>query len=176
MFQIRSDMSSKVNNIIMVCKDELYKGDASDIIIGLKTMPTGLGKEEMVQHMHFILETSRDILTMCEQGRRATMNKIILQERKLEDLRNEHVNIEDDSGIIDRIMGQVGCYTDCRMLKASIRRRKNLNKMLSEDEVTTLSLEKYNLEEIEKKVEAAKVVISWAKKQLKDESSVLEIE
>ena len=171
-------MSSSTNNVIIVCKENLYKGSAEDIIHGMKTMPTGLGEEEMKLHLNFIRDTAESIVSKGEQERETTLSKIILQETKLEDLRNEHVNIEDDNTIIDRIMSNVGCYTDCRMLKASIRRRKNLNKVLSEDEVLSLSLEKEKLSEIEAKINAAKDVMKWAEIETKkqDESKIIVID
>ena len=164
------------NNVIVVCKEGLYESGVKEMVLALKTIPGNLKKEDMKQHMEFIKNTSNSLVIKCEQELRSTMDKITLQEKKLEDLRNEYINIEDDNTIIDRIMAQVGNYTDCRMLKASIRRRKNLNKMLSEDEVLTLSMQKDKLEVIEGKLNAAKEVVMWANDQMKDESQIIEIE
>ena len=61
------------------------------------------------------------------------------------------------------------------MLKASIRRRKNLNRMLSEDEVKMLAIQKDKIEVIDKKLKAAVEVLEWAEKQSKEEGKVIEI-
>ena len=169
-------MEIAANNVIIVCKEDLYKGSAEDLVTGLKTIPTGLNKAEMKQHMNFINDTAKDILVKCEKERGTALAKIHLQERKLEDLRNEHVNIVDDNELVDKIMTRVECYSECRMLKASIRRRKNLNKMLSEDEVKTIALEKEKLREIESKYEATKDVITWIQQQIKSEDKVIDID
>ena len=168
-------MANAPDKVIIVCKEGLYNGEVEDMIAALKTIPTDLGKEDMIQHMNFIRDTAKGIAFKCEQERITTLDQIHKQEIKLEELRNEHVNIEDDNKIVDRVMAQIGCYTDCRMLKASIRRRKNLNRMLSEDEVKTLAVQKEKYEEIDKKHMAALELLEWADKQSEEEKSVIEI-
>ena len=168
-------MAGMADKVVIVCKEGLYNAEIEDMIVALKTIPTDLGKEDMMEHMNFIRDTSKGIIFKCEQERMTTLDQILKQEKKLQELRNEYVNIEDDSKIIDRVMMQVGCHTDCRMLKASIRRRKNLNRMLSEDEVKMLAIQKDKIEVIDKKLKAAVEVLEWAEKQSKEEGKVIEI-
>ena len=168
-------MASTPDKVVIVCKEGLYNGEVEDMIVALKFIPTDLGKEDMIQHMNFIRDTAKGIIHKCEQERITTLDQIQKQETKLQELRNEHVNIEDDNKIIDRVMTQIGCYTDCRMLKASIRRRKNLNRMLSEDEVKTLALQKDKYMEVDKKHMAALELLEWADKQNEEENNVIEI-